>query len=46
AEGVETREQLALLRDQGCDEYQGNYFSKPVPTQEFARLIARASTNS
>ncbi|MBI3569628.1 MAG: EAL domain-containing protein [Gammaproteobacteria bacterium] len=46
AEGVETREQLALLRDQGCDEYQGNYFSKPVPTQEFARLIARANTNS
>lgn len=43
AEGVETREQLALLRDQGCDEYQGNFFSKPVPAQEFANLIARAN---
>ena len=41
AEGVETREQLELLRAQGCDGYQGDYFSKPVPTREFAQLIAR-----
>lgn len=44
AEGVETREQLALLRDQGCDEYQGNFFSKPVPARDFAKLLARANT--
>ncbi len=43
AEGVETRAQLELLREQGCDGYQGDYFSKPLPAQEFARLIARAS---
>jgi EAL domain-containing protein (putative c-di-GMP-specific phosphodiesterase class I) len=40
---VETREQLELLRSQGCDEYQGDYFSKPVPAREFAELVARAN---
>ncbi|MDH5487454.1 MAG: EAL domain-containing protein, partial [Gammaproteobacteria bacterium] len=41
AEGVETHAQLELLREQGCDEYQGDYFSKPVPTREFVELLAR-----
>lgn len=31
AEGVETRNQLDLLRSLGCDEVQGFYFQKPVP---------------
>jgi EAL domain-containing protein (putative c-di-GMP-specific phosphodiesterase class I) len=39
AEGVETREQLALLRDQGCHELQGYYFSRPVPADELAKLL-------
>ncbi|MCR4301371.1 MAG: bifunctional diguanylate cyclase/phosphodiesterase [Sulfuricaulis sp.] len=43
AEGVETRKQLDLLREQGCNEYQGDFFSKPVPIQEFDRLLAHAS---
>ena len=43
AEGVETQEQLALLRDQGCDEYQGYFFSPPLPTREFAELVDRAN---
>jgi EAL domain-containing protein (putative c-di-GMP-specific phosphodiesterase class I) len=31
AEGVEDTEQLNRLRDEGCDEVQGHYFSRPVP---------------
>ncbi len=40
AEGVETREQLAFLRNQQCAEGQGYYFSPPVLPHEFARLLA------
>lgn len=35
AEGVETKEQLALLADLGCDLVQGYYFSKPIPAKQF-----------
>ena len=35
AEGVETEEQLEMLRKMGCTLYQGYYFSKPVPIEEF-----------
>jgi EAL domain-containing protein (putative c-di-GMP-specific phosphodiesterase class I)/CheY-like chemotaxis protein len=34
AEGVETQEQLALLRDEGCDLGQGYLFSKPMPAAD------------
>ena len=40
AEGVETREDLTFLKAHTCDEAQGYYFSRPVPAEEFARLIA------
>ncbi len=40
AEGVETDAQLAFLRNYGCDQVQGYYFSRPVPAEEFARLLA------
>ncbi|WP_213997639.1 bifunctional diguanylate cyclase/phosphodiesterase [Arsukibacterium sp.] len=41
AEGVETAEQLAFLRQQRCDYYQGYYFSRPVPAAEFAELLKK-----
>ena len=39
AEGVETEEQLHMLRELGCDMVQGYYFSRPVPAEEFIRFI-------
>ncbi|MDM5180857.1 EAL domain-containing protein [Massilia sp. DJPM01] len=42
AEGVETAEQLAFLREHGCDEVQGYFFSRPVGALEFASLMAHA----
>jgi EAL domain-containing protein (putative c-di-GMP-specific phosphodiesterase class I) len=42
AEGVETEQQLIYLAGLQCDEYQGYYFSKPVPAAEFLRLLQGA----
>ena len=39
AEGVETAEQLAFLRERGCDSYQGYFCSRPVPAEAFAALV-------
>lgn len=39
AEGVETEEQLMLLKERGCDIIQGYYFSKPVPPDEFTKFF-------
>jgi diguanylate cyclase (GGDEF)-like protein/PAS domain S-box-containing protein len=39
AEGIETAEQLAFLRMQGCDEGQGYYFSRPVAADAIATLL-------
>ena len=39
AEGVETREQLQFLRDEGCDFVQGYYYSRPQPDEQFARYL-------
>jgi len=36
AEGVETAEQLALLKQQGCTDFQGYYFSRPLSAAEYA----------
>ncbi len=36
AEGVETSEQIKFLKDKGCFNYQGYYFSKPLPGIEFS----------
>ena len=34
-EGVETQNQVEFLSDMGCDMFQGYYFSKPIPVQDF-----------
>ena len=41
AEGVETEQQLGMLKDAGCDLVQGYYYSRPVPPEEFERLIVK-----
>lgn len=40
AEGVETLEQTNMLKDMGCDYFQGYYYSKPLPSKDFLRLLA------
>ena len=41
AEGVETAEQLAFLREKKCNSYQGYIKSKPVPAFEFTELLRK-----
>jgi predicted signal transduction protein with EAL and GGDEF domain len=47
AEGVETLEQLEVIRSEGCTEMQGYFFSKPLPAEEIERLfISQREKNS
>lgn len=41
AEGVETAEQLDILREEGCAEAQGYYFSRPMPASTIPQLVQR-----
>jgi len=41
AEGVERREQLAFLRELGCDAVQGFLFCRPVPPDEFEEMLRK-----
>lgn len=43
AEGVESEEQLAILRAEGCDEVQGFLVGRPVPSDQFAALVEQKS---
>ncbi len=45
AEGVETRDQLAYLRAEGCVEVQGFYFKKAVTNEEFTTFVSERSRN-
>jgi EAL domain-containing protein (putative c-di-GMP-specific phosphodiesterase class I) len=40
AEGVETAEQLAILKQKGCDQIQGYHFSRPLAPEELEAFIA------
>jgi diguanylate cyclase (GGDEF)-like protein len=46
AEGVETREQLEFLRAHGCVRAQGFLIGRPVPAEEFARLLEAAACHA
>ena len=39
AEGVETREQVDILRTEGCTELQGYYFGRPAAASEVAQMV-------
>ena len=40
AEGVETEAQESFLRQRGCDQYQGFYYSPPVSLEKFIQMLA------
>ena len=42
AEGVETKDQADMLLDFGCEQMQGYYFSKPVPAEEYEKMLMEA----
>ena len=39
AEGVESADQLAFLREQGCDGVQGYYFRRPLTAEKFEQYV-------
>ena len=41
AEGIEKKEQVEFLAEQGCDMIQGFYFAKPMPIEEFNQRVER-----
>jgi diguanylate cyclase (GGDEF)-like protein/PAS domain S-box-containing protein len=40
AEGVETEQEVGILRAEGCDELQGYFFARPMPAGEFSGWLA------
>jgi diguanylate cyclase (GGDEF)-like protein len=42
AEGVENKAQLDFMKQTNCDSIQGFYFSRPVPAEEFAKMLTSA----
>ncbi len=46
AEGIETAPQHLFLLDCGCEEFQGYYFGRPVPDEDFKALVAQKAAES
>lgn len=46
AEGVETADQLSILREEGCDEVQGFLFARPMVTGDFMAYAQRRRTGA
>ena len=46
AEGVETEAHVRLLREQGCDDMQGYFFSRPVTAERLAEVLAARRTGA
>ena len=46
AEGVETKNQLRFLQDEGCDLYQGFLYSPPVPPDKISEMLSPSTPNS
>jgi diguanylate cyclase (GGDEF)-like protein len=44
AQGVETRDQAEFLRTHACDELQGFYFKRPLPADQFTKLLEAQDT--
>jgi EAL domain-containing protein (putative c-di-GMP-specific phosphodiesterase class I) len=42
AEGVETKEQPVFLANSGCHAYQGYFFGRPLPIDDFEAFAARS----
>ncbi|NNL77033.1 MAG: EAL domain-containing protein, partial [Desulfobacterales bacterium] len=43
AEGIEKKEELEFLRKLGCRQYQGYFFSRPVPSNELIELVSHVT---
>ena len=44
AEGVETKEQVEMLREAGCDMVQGYYYARPMPIPDFRKFLVTFNT--
>lgn len=44
AVGVENQQQLNFLKEKGCDLYQGNLYSNPLPAEEITKLLQKSNS--